>query len=286
MKILLPKSWVPLSIMVWVVPAWAGTLIESTDETRQTTRIMIEDKHIRIDTGDNSFLLIDTAKNRIYAVDNKDKRIIDISSVYTTKSKDSGQEKKYAIQLTKQGKGPVIAGYETEQYKLVVNGKYCSEEFLSLEAARLKDIQQFIKATASLSEQSPMDMDIPESVDPCEQAEMDLETYYQKYGVPMRSINTQGKVEHEVTKLTANTPFPPDTFKLPQGYEVVTMEEMEKQMRKAMEQMMPPEGMPDKAPHPMGDPSEMPPMDRESMQQMQQQMIKEMQKQLQEQPGD
>ena len=285
MKLFFAKSWLPLSIIVWAVPAWAGTLIESTDESQEITRIMIEDNIIRINTEDDSFLLINLAKNKFYAVDSKEKRIIDMSSVYSTKPKTSGQEKKYSIQFNKQRKGPTIAGYKTDQYKLVVNGKHCSDEYLSLEAAQLKDIQQFVKATSSLAEQTPMDMGMPESTDPCEQAETDMQAYYQKYGVPMRSINPDGKVEHEVTQLNTKMVFPMETFKLPKGYDVVTMEEMQKQMRKAMEQMMP-EGLPGSMPHSTDKPSEMPQMDMKSIQQMQEKMMQEMQKHMHEPPNN
>jgi hypothetical protein len=68
--------------------------------------------------------------------------------------------------------------------------------------------------------------------DPCLQAREKLEVDSAKLGVPMRSVDSKGRVMTEVTSIATDVKMPPEKFELPKDYNVMT----EKELLKAFEE--------------------------------------------------
>jgi hypothetical protein len=127
--------------------------------------------------------------------------------------------------------------YPTQHYQVVANGVICSDEYFSKAARQVVGLDDFIKVLATLSQdrkQKMGTMPLPVTRDPCMQAQDKLEQELSELGVPMRSVDKNGRVVTEIVSIETEVPVEAGKFELPKDYPVLT----EKQVIQAMEAEM------------------------------------------------
>lgn len=239
--------------------AQAVTLIETRQADGSSEKIYIDGMKVRIDSSaEPGYVIIDGAKGTMHVVSHEEKQIMDMGSMLN--NGNSGKKTKYKIKFIKKGKGPKIAGYTTMHYQVQVDGKKCSDEYVSKKMPQELGIQKTFDRISSML--SGPDMDGMPGMDPCMMAEQQLSAQYSQYGYPMRTKDASGALESEVIKTSKNAPLPKGGFSLPKGYQVVTMGQMMQQMGEQMGEQMG---------------QQMQGMDQEQVEQMQQMMEQMMQ---------
>jgi hypothetical protein len=223
--------------------AWAATVVENSygQQGGRTQKVIIEANSARMESGEpGRYMLLLLQEQKMYAIDTPRKQVIDMFAKPPDMPKQAPPSQppappKVDAQLVKKADGPKIAGYATTQYQILANGQVCSNEFVSAEVMQLPDIQSFTKAMQGLAETRKKNAPMPFTpADPCLQAMDSVEAEFAKLGLSLRSTNKDGQVTTEIISITQNVQMPPDSFVVPQGFEMTTPFEM---MQKAMQNM-------------------------------------------------
>jgi len=275
-------SLVTSCMLLMTLPAYGGTLVESTDQEGGVVVTRIEGNMVRTDMVEQpgTYVLFDLDKEKAYMVDDSEHMVMDLS----TQMWDEGQgmpqhaAKHPKARLVEQGKGPTIAGYSTMHYKVMAGDEFCGDEYLSLKAMKetnMQEVGELMTKMARRQEQMAGMAGLMQ--DACDAADLTLYETYLKHGMPLRSVDKDGKVSYEIKRVQTNASIPAGFFDLPRDYPVMTMEQMMQQHtmshREQMQNM--PEGMPD-----------MSGMDMDDMQKMREQMEKQMQEMMRQMGRD
>jgi len=220
--------------------ASAATLIESKIDDGSINSLWMEKGRIRIGVSNEPlYMLVDTVTGKMFSVNPESREIIDVSN--SGAAMESSSAKKLTIQFEKKEQGPEIAGYQTTHYAVSVNGKKCSDEYLSPKA--MKDIGDFgVLRKMNAMAYAGLD-DIPENMmDPCDLAQFKLDNYYEKNGFPMRIVNGDGELQMEVRRISGDATPPSPGFDIPENFKSVQPEQFQKQdMQDQEEPFSPPE---------------------------------------------
>jgi len=204
-------------------------MLEGRDDAGGLTVIKIEGQQARIETGDDSgYMLIHMHAQKVYSVSREDRMVLDVSSPPpSAQDTPAGAPPKPTV--TEVGPGPVIAGYPTVQYRVKAGASRCFDDYLAPKALQNEEIKRFAQAmaawTARLHGAGTADED------ECDAASDALNERYPRLGIPMRTVDAAGTVVHEITRIQTGNTFPSSLFELPQGYPVITQEELMKRMR-------------------------------------------------------
>ncbi len=236
------------TMFVAVSPVTAGVVIESINKHQQRSKVSIEETRARIDSGSaGDYLLMDLASGKTYTVNHLEGVVIDHESAVATSEhitnavKDRMMPK---VELMKQGDGPVINGYPTVHYRVMIKGSiHCSDEYLSAKAVENEIVKRFVAAMARGTE--GRDNIIMASLfgdeQMCEAAADIVDDEYAAKGIPMRSVDSQGMVTHEITSITAPVTFAIEDMTLPSDYELLSRVQMRdriKERNKALQQQI------------------------------------------------
>jgi hypothetical protein len=253
----------------------AAILIESKDSQGTITKMWLEGSSMRVDfDNQSSYMLFDVKKKKMYAVDPEKREAMDMSHLFNEDNKNVYGQPEYIISFDKQGKGPYIAGYDTVHYQSTVNGKKCTEEYLSKKAfddiASLEVFEALSKMAQSA--QSGMSMMGMGTQDPCDSAHASAIELYQKHGYPLKLVKKDGSLDSEVIKILLSVAKPKKDFQVPDGYQVTNLEQMMNEQMKYMPQGGDPQAIPQR--EGMGnqemDPAEIQRMLKEMMKNMEQ----------------
>jgi len=202
----------------------AATLIEQTDG-ESTGLLYVEGAKMRSDNKDGEgYGLIDLEKKTFHMVNPQERTVLDMSSmVWKAAAKgQSGEATQVNARLEKVGSGPEIAGYATEQYTLLANGKACQDLYFSRKAF---DDSGFAEVWAKAGEAL---REMNSEYDACDVAEVEV-LDYEKYGWPLKTVHREsmhaGQFE-EVLRIERGVEPPPGGFEVPAGYRVVSFEAM------------------------------------------------------------
>ncbi|MEN9461972.1 MAG: hypothetical protein RIS84_1992 [Pseudomonadota bacterium] len=227
------------SSLILAPATWAATQIEHRDGMGTVQKVLIDQNNARMETPDSSrYSLFQMKEKKMFAVDTKEKRIVEISlnppkPANTTAQNTLNTSPPVQAQLLKQGASNEIAGYATLHYQILANSKVCSDDYFSEAAAKLENIQPFIDAMYAMSSARRKTMAnmpfIPK--DPCMMIGDSLESEYTKLGLPMKSINKDGKLQHEVVSIKTGVNVAPDYFNLPAGFQMMSEAEAMKNMQ-------------------------------------------------------
>jgi hypothetical protein len=259
--------------------AQAAVVIETTTSNPQGSqkqKVIIDDKNARIEAGtDNQqFMLVSFSDKKSYMVNTKQKQALDMTPPAAPPAdflKQLQQQQPQnnvpdaKVELVKKGDGPEIAGYPTTHYQIVANGTVCSNEFLADKALQNPQIKAFADYMRSMKEDRKKAMGdfAPKASEPCVQAAEKLGDQVMKLGLSMRSTDQENKVRQEVLSIKADEKVDAVQFKVPEGFEIMTPQQM---FQRAMQQGM--GGMP-----PAGMDGGMPPVNQEQRQKMQQEFL-------------
>ncbi|MCK4709260.1 MAG: hypothetical protein KAU21_11635, partial [Gammaproteobacteria bacterium] len=143
------------------------------------------------------------------------------------------------IYTESKGLGPRIAGYETEEYEIFSNDKYCGSTFVSVRAIQDLGLRKFLKAFDSMSdyiERKMSGLQNMQSIDTCEQADRKMADKLLDLGFPLRSTDKYRQIKDEVTRINNNAKLPANAFVLPAHYQITTPEKL---MENAVKQIQP-----------------------------------------------
>ncbi len=234
MRLLLATVLVCFSLSVF-----GGTVIENRDARGEISRVSIEGGWARFDGADkgkSGYMLVDLSSVTFYAVAPAEHTIIEFSP----KEKKKDKQQAVKMDLEGAGKGPEVAGYETQIYKLSADGKSCGSILLSKSAAKIKDVSKLLGALRGLNPDTFIPEEMQQSFhahrDPCDLAKTQLgEKAIVKLGFPMKSLDPKGKVIDEVVSIKTGIKLDSALFELPEEYSRTTVKEMMEGMRKEME---------------------------------------------------
>ncbi|MDR2876584.1 MAG: hypothetical protein LBV36_00865 [Chromatiales bacterium] len=211
---------------------YADVVISSVHSNDTPTRVLIASDMARIDTGDSIYLLINLRSSKMYAIDDAGRYAMDMSSPIPTRQ-EHGELNTSAVPLPTvrfepRGKGPQIAGFATEHYRVSVNGQHCFDEFLAPTALKQAPIQRFIEtmSAASHNDEKRALMQLTEPTRICEAAADIIDDYYPRLGIPLRTQDTLGRVIHNITAIDLNAPHDAAALRMPEGYEMLTRAEL------------------------------------------------------------
>ena len=189
----------------------------------------------------SGYVIVDVKQQKQFLIDHNEGMVIDVSDGFSDPSvsapqsnANTPQESSVDIRIEKAGKGPEIAGFNSEIYEIKANGTLCSKEFLSTEPFRHPEIVQLLKVMELLGESDDINNNTLYS--PCEQAELTLERQYQHYGIPLKSVDANGITSSEVIDFKV-ADAPAGIYDFPRGYAVTTMRQL---LQEQMENMTPP----------------------------------------------
>ena len=252
-----------ISLVIGIFPAascFAVTLIVSQTGEGELQQMWIDGSRMRVDMSEQaSYILIDAKEKKMYVVDTVEKSVMDMSSNINRSSDKATTKGKYKVTFESRGKGPEIAGYATQHYAFLVNGKKCSDEYLSEKALSHMKANDFFEAMSDLGSMEMEDMP-PGMIDPCMAVDAMSADSYKKAGFPLKIVNVDGATEHEVLEIDKNASSPEGGFDVPSGYPVQSLDEMMQESMRDIPQM---ENMPEDF-----DPKEMQKMMEELMKQM------------------
>jgi len=253
------KTLALLISSLFAVSAQSAVVIETTTTNQQglqKQKVIIDDKHARIEASPDlqQFMLISFADKKSYMINTKQKQAIDMTPPSAPPAdflKHLQQQQPQnvpdaKVELVKKGDGPEIAGYPTAHYQIMANGTLCSNEFLAEKALQNPQIKIFADYMQTMKEDRKKAMGgfAPKSADPCLQATEKLSDQVMKLGLSMRSTDSENKIRQEVLSLKVEENIDPNLFKLPDGFEIMTPQQMlQRAMQQGMQNMQPPPSM-------------------------------------------
>ena len=218
-------------------PVNAGVVIESVNKHQMHSKVSIEETRARIDSGSaDEYLLMDLASGKTYTVNDLEGVVIDHESAVATSEhitsaiKDRMMPK---VELLRQGDGPQVNGFATVHYRVMINDTiHCSDEYLAPSATENEIVKNFVAAMARGSD--GVDAIIMASLfgeeQMCEAAADIVDDEYAAKGLPMRSVDREGLVTHEITHINQHAMLRNEEMTIPAGYELLSRAEMRKRL--------------------------------------------------------
>lgn len=167
------KSYFSFILLVVAVnfskPAFSASLIESQESGTGIQKTWIEDARLRVETGDSDqYMLMDFSQHRMYIVFPENKQVMDMSKIVANFGSGSQDQHISRHTVRHLGQGPVIAGYQTEHYRISVNGEKCFDSCTSPQAVDDFALQAFIDG---MKEMFPKNDLLMRKENPCGRAE-------------------------------------------------------------------------------------------------------------------
>ena len=230
------RTWMlALLLGAAAAPALAATLIEGRDEGGESHRIMIEGDWARLEYGEGEpaeYLLLNLKNHQAYAVDRDQRQVVEMNDPPGQAHPGEHPAQK-SVSFKKKGAGPKLAGYATERYELSAGGERCGEHFVAPQTLQSADLKRFIDAMLAFSQgQAAGDEDPLREA--CTAAEDVADAQYRELGLPLRVTDGEGKVVHEIEKISAVDGFPAGSFDIPADYAVTNPREMMERMMRDM----------------------------------------------------
>ncbi|VAW67974.1 hypothetical protein MNBD_GAMMA09-2349 [hydrothermal vent metagenome] len=205
----------------------AATLIQSSNAHRSITNIYIDGNRARIERPHHKgFILIDVGKKTMKAIMHHQRSVYDMSEfMQESYSPPPGQ---YVDTYTKTiGLGPEISGFETEEYALYANDKYCGSIYVSLEAFREIGLRKFAHAFVQIN--SNIDAHIAKLTGatsnqvtaPCTKAERKAGLQLRDVGFPLKYTDENRRMTSVTTRIQKGAQLPANAFVIPASYKVV-----------------------------------------------------------------
>ncbi len=244
------RRFTPLCLLTAVAliatTAQAGVTIESASADGTQGRVLISGDKARVETGRQDFwLLLDFATGSILAVNDADRIAMDMRSPIPQRREHGDMQleaPKLRVRLERRNNGPTIAGYRTVHYRVTVDGRHCYDEYLAPDALADDGIRRFVAAMSQGSDNEPqrvlIQLTAPERI--CEAADDLIDDHYPVSGIPLRTLDADGRVVQEITRITFDEVHAAALFELPAGYPVLTRAEV---MQRAVHDELDVEGL-------------------------------------------
>ncbi len=219
-----------LAIFLTPLQSSAATLIETEESGNGVQKMWIDGSKMRVDMGHGrDYMLVDYANKKIMVIDPDKKEMMDMSDLV---GGGVDNTKGLNVRVKHLGSGPTIAGYATQKYSLSVNGRTCSQTLVSLKALKDANLANLLEAMTRI-DFNPMGSQF---MNECDRADILFAKRMKKLGMPLGTIEQNGRVTDKVKRIVKNAALPPGGFKIPSGYRVVNMQQ---KMQEAMGAGMP-----------------------------------------------
>jgi len=225
-----------------IIPSfsYAASMIESRSDNNEITTILIDGNKARIETsGNDGFLVMDIANKSLKMVIHEFKAILDMSDIFSQPpARTTTAEGDFIDTYTEpKGLGPNVAGYETEEYEIFANDKYCGSALVSIRAVQDTGLRKFATVLQNLSghiEQKMSRLSIVPRQSVCEIATNKLTDKIHTIGFPLKTTNQFKQLTNEVIRINTRSNVPANAFVIPADYKKTTPSEM---MRNAAKQI-------------------------------------------------
>ncbi len=208
----------------------AGTIIEIKSKN-ETATILTDGKQARLNTGGLDYVIINYKNNTVKAVDTKKRQVMLFDMGNMPKM---GSAPKIQTSIKNLGAGLSIAGYKTQKFSYIVNGKTCGVIYGSKQAFQHKDVKALFNAMKiMMQKQQAMLGGFAAMVDDCTLGDIEMSNYTATIGVPMRT-EKKGMIDFEVKSIKLDVALPADTFVIPASYKTTSIKE---EMQKASKDM-------------------------------------------------
>lgn len=216
--------------------AIADVLIESTSADGSSGRILISGDLARVETGNDGYwLLLELDTGSILAVNETDELAMDMKSEMPQRPEHGEMMTDIDpphIRFDERRDGPEIAGFRTVQYRVMVDDVHCYDEFLAPDALDHDGIRRFV-STISAGSDNEAQRILIQLTDPariCQAADDLIDDHYPLAGIPMRTLDANGNLVHEITRIAFDQAHDPALFRLPAGYPVLSRLEVMQHM--------------------------------------------------------
>ena len=213
----------------------AATVVKTKELSGHISTMTVQGVMARMGARKGQYVIVDAKKQKFYAVNNQAKRVIDLTQGIPSPSKGSESPKtpKVNTELKHVGSGPKIAGYPTEHYQVLANGKVCEDTWLSPAATKDANLGDFLDAFYRFfSKQRRAYQQAGMQYSPCDEAQAVATGKYTKLGMAMKTTLPDGGVRQEVLSIKTGVDVPASAFDLPKGFPVMSRKEEMDQMRK------------------------------------------------------
>jgi len=222
----------------------AAVLIESRDNSGEQTRIYLHGNEARIETASNDgFMLLDLAKKQLKLIVHEHKAILDLSDIFTSKAQAYDREGEFIESyIEPKGLGPRIAGYETEEYEIFSNDKYCGSAFVSVRAIQETGFRKFFTVLNKLSDHVQRKMAVKAFLpqpSACDQAATNVGNQLLNTGFPLRFTSQHKQLRNEVTNINTRASLPANAFVIPASYQPSTPAELLTKASKKLKHLQP-----------------------------------------------
>ena len=213
-----------LAFLVTSSPALADTVIEFKYSDK-TSQFLTNGNMARINSrGTDDYQLVNFKTSTVYSVTPEDKQITNLSS--SIPSISGVKPPSVRSDIKPSGRGPAIAGYSTNKYLLSANGEYCGTLFASKDALKGSAIENMFDTLKTMADRHLESLGgFAMLIPTCQLARIQLVENLQHIGAPMRVLDTDGKMETEITSIIKNAGVDPHYYAFPANYRKVSMDE-------------------------------------------------------------
>lgn len=218
------KLFVIAALLSGTATVSADTVIEFKYDNNKS-QFLTNGKKARINTRNtDDFMLANFNSNTIYTVSPEKKQVFNLSSSFPTIS--GFEPPKVRVDIKPAGKGPDIAGYNTNKFRLSANGEYCGTIFASKDALKGTAIETMLDTLKAMADSQLKSLGGFAAVIPdCQMARLRLAEKLAYIGAPMRVIDIEGNVHSEITRIIKNARVEPHNYSIPKNYHNVSLDE-------------------------------------------------------------
>lgn len=221
-----------LSIFLFfnIPAALAGTVIQIQNGNELST-IMTDGKQARMNMSREDYVIVDYKTQSVKVVTPGKAQVMLLDAEDMPKGNKSAGIQTSIKHL---GPGPLVAGYKTQKFAYMAQGRPCGVIYGSKDAFKVAGIEDLFNAIKTMMDRQQAVMGgFAGMMDDCTRADLEMSAHVQSIGLPMRSEN-RGVVDTEVKSIKLNVALPAATFEIPASYKTVTLKD---EMQKASKDM-------------------------------------------------
>lgn len=205
---------------------YAATLIESHESNAGLQKTWIDGDKLRVTSeGGSQYMLLNFTQKTMHIVYPDKMQVMDMSKAVGSSSSDNPDSGKQIYTVEKKGKGPTVAGFQTDHYVVSHKGIECFESFTSMQAVKEMGLDQYL---SGMSKMFPRENSPETNDNPCINAENALD--YEKIGIPLMLIEQDGSETYRISKLEKDAPLPAGGFSIPEGFSIIDYGQMVQHM--------------------------------------------------------
>jgi len=220
MECYLNKNIIGLCFIFHLYPSLShASVLVSVNQNGENKSIWIGEDKVSIKTEKkSSYTLVDSKQRTLLSINKNKKQITDSSQKIAVKP-TLPEIKTLDIQYIHHGKGPIIAGLETEFYLLKVNDEICQSEYLS----KLPEFEAGTTALMLMTEYriNTTFKSLPNELSLCFVADNLKYMRYKNNGFPVKLEDQFGKTIFEVTSFDLHSNTPKNQFELPTDFNLI-----------------------------------------------------------------